>query len=46
VTPHVAGSGRQVREEIANVELDDLERFFRGKPVQNRVTTAKLDWMT
>jgi len=46
VTPHVAGSGRQVREEIANVVLDDLERFFRGKPVQNRVTAAMLDRMT
>ena len=46
MTPHVAGSGRQVREDIANVVLDDLERFFRGKPVQNRVTTAMLDRMT
>jgi len=46
MTPHVAGSGRQVREEIANVVLDDLERFFQGKPVQNRVTTAMLDRMT
>jgi len=46
MTPHVAGSGRQVREDIANVVLDDLERFFRGKPVLNRVTTAMLDRMT
>jgi phosphoglycerate dehydrogenase-like enzyme len=46
MTPHVAGSGRRVREDIANVVLDDLERFFRGKPVQNRVTTAMLDRMT
>lgn len=46
MTPHIAGSGRQVREEIANVVLDDLERFFRGKPVHNRVTTAMLDRMT
>ncbi|HTS04319.1 MAG TPA: NAD(P)-dependent oxidoreductase [Candidatus Eisenbacteria bacterium] len=46
VTPHIAGSGRQVREDIANVVLDDLERFFRGKPVQNRVTTPMLDRMT
>jgi len=46
MTPHIAGSGRQVREDIANVVLDDLERFFRGKAVQNRVTTAMLDRMT
>jgi phosphoglycerate dehydrogenase-like enzyme len=46
VTPHVAGSGRQVREGIARVVLDDLERFFSGKNVENRVTTSMLDRMT
>jgi phosphoglycerate dehydrogenase-like enzyme len=46
VTPHIAGSGRQVREEMAHVVLDDLERFFRGKRVQNRVTIPMLDRMT
>lgn len=46
VTPHIAGSGRRVREEIARVVLDDLERFFSGKRVENRVTTAMLDRMT
>lgn len=46
VTPHIAGSGRRVREGIARVVLDDLERFFSGKPVENRVTTSMLDRMT
>jgi len=46
VTPHIAGSGRHVREEIAAVVVDDLERFFSGKRVQNRVTTAMLERMT
>jgi phosphoglycerate dehydrogenase-like enzyme len=46
VTPHIAGSGRQVREGIARVVLDDLERFFSGKKVENRVTASMLDRMT
>jgi len=46
VTPHIAGSGRRVREGIACVILDDLERFFTGKRVGNRVTTSMLDRMT
>jgi phosphoglycerate dehydrogenase-like enzyme len=46
VTPHIAGSGRQVREGIARVVLDDLERFFSGKRVENQVTTSMLDRMT
>jgi len=46
VTPHIAGSGRPVRQEIARVVLDDLERFFHGKCVENRVTGAMLDRMT
>jgi phosphoglycerate dehydrogenase-like enzyme len=46
VTPHIAGSGRLVREGIARVVLHDLERFFGGKRVENRVTTSMLDRMT
>jgi phosphoglycerate dehydrogenase-like enzyme len=46
VTPHIAGSGRRVREGIARVILDDLERFFSGKKVENRVTASMLDRMT
>ncbi|HEY6765773.1 MAG TPA: NAD(P)-dependent oxidoreductase [Candidatus Sulfotelmatobacter sp.] len=46
VTPHIAGSGRRLREGIARVVVDDLERFFNGKRVENRVNTSMLDRMT
>ena len=46
LTPHVGGGGRHVRREIAGTVLNDLESFFAGKPVQNRVTPAMLDRMT
>jgi phosphoglycerate dehydrogenase-like enzyme len=46
VTPHIAGSGRYVREGIARVVIDDLERFFHGKSVKNRVTSSMLGRMT
>ena len=46
VTPHIAASNRRVRHEIADVVMDDLESFFRGRGVKNRVTTAMLDRMT
>lgn len=46
VTPHIAGSGRRVREGIARVVLDDLDRFFSDKKVENQVTASMLDRMT
>jgi phosphoglycerate dehydrogenase-like enzyme len=46
VTPHIAGSGQHVRRGIANVVLGDLENFFSGKAVENRVTTSMLARMT
>ena len=46
VTPHIAGSNRRVRHEIAEVLLDEIENFFRHRKVKNRVTTAMLDRMT
>jgi phosphoglycerate dehydrogenase-like enzyme len=46
ITPHIAGSGRHVRQEIARVILDDLDKFFKGNQVVNRVTVAMLDRMT
>lgn len=46
LTPHVAAANRQVRHDIADVVMDDLERFFRGRVMRNRVTTAMLDRMT
>jgi phosphoglycerate dehydrogenase-like enzyme len=46
VTPHIAGSNRDVRHTMARVVMDDLENFFRCGEVKNRVTTAMLDRMT
>jgi phosphoglycerate dehydrogenase-like enzyme len=46
VTPHIAASNIQVREQIADVVMDDLESFFAGRGVKNRVTTAMLERMT
>jgi len=46
LTPHIAGSGRQVRAGIASVVIHDLESFFSGEGVENRVTTSMLDRMT
>ena len=46
ITPHVAASNRCVRHDIADVVMDDLESFFNGKRVKNRVTAAMLERMT
>ncbi len=46
VTPHIAASNLRVREQIADVVMDDLESFFATGTVNNRVTTAMLERMT
>ena len=46
LTPHVGAAQREVRRAIASLVLDDLERFFRGWPVRNRVTPSMLRRMT
>jgi phosphoglycerate dehydrogenase-like enzyme len=46
LTPHVGAAQREVRDAIASIVLDDLERFFRGRPVRNRVTPSMLRRMT
>jgi len=46
VTPHVAASNRRVRQNIADVVMNDLESFFAGNRVKNRVTASMLDRMT
>jgi phosphoglycerate dehydrogenase-like enzyme len=46
VTPHIAASNLRVREQIAEVVMDDLENFFAGRGVKNRVTTTMLERMT
>jgi phosphoglycerate dehydrogenase-like enzyme len=46
VTPHIAASNLRVREQIADVVMDDLESFFANATVKNRVTTGMLERMT
>jgi phosphoglycerate dehydrogenase-like enzyme len=46
VTPHVGAAGARVRHEIADILLDALERFFHGKRVPTRVSTAMLERTT
>jgi phosphoglycerate dehydrogenase-like enzyme len=46
VTPHVGAAQRAVRWAMADAVLDDLERFFRGGRVRNRVTPSMLGRMT
>jgi phosphoglycerate dehydrogenase-like enzyme len=46
ITPHIAGGGLHYRTQIAKTVIDDLESFFHGRPVENRVTAAMLELMT
>jgi phosphoglycerate dehydrogenase-like enzyme len=46
VTPHIGGGTAKARHEMADDLVDDLERFFQGRPVKHRVTTAMLARMT
>jgi phosphoglycerate dehydrogenase-like enzyme len=46
LTPHVGAAQRTVRRQIAAIVMDDLERFFAGRPVRHRVTTSMLRRMT
>jgi phosphoglycerate dehydrogenase-like enzyme len=46
VTPHIGGGGGRTRREMADVAMDELQRFFRGEPVQNRITKQMLSRMT
>jgi len=46
VTPHIGGGTSKARHEMADDLIDDLERFFRGDTVKNRVTSSMLARMT
>ena len=46
LTPHVGSAQADVRRQMADVLLSDLERFARGRPVRHRVTAAMLERMT
>ena len=46
LTPHVGAAQREVRAAMADIVLDDLERFFAGRRPRNRVSAAMLERMT
>ena len=46
VTPHIAASNHRVRQQIADIVMNDLESFFAGGAVMNRVTVPMLARMT
>jgi phosphoglycerate dehydrogenase-like enzyme len=46
MTPHIGGGGRDTRGEIADAAMDELQQFFRGEAVRNRVTAHMLGRMT
>jgi lactate dehydrogenase-like 2-hydroxyacid dehydrogenase len=46
LTPHVGAAAVEVRRAMADIVLDNLERFIAGKRALTRVTPAMLDRMT
>jgi phosphoglycerate dehydrogenase-like enzyme len=46
LTPHVGAAAVEVRRAMADVVLETLERFFRGRRVRTRVTPRMLERMT
>ena len=46
LTPHVGAGQREVRAAMADVVLDDLDRFFAGRRPGNRVSVDMLERMT
>jgi phosphoglycerate dehydrogenase-like enzyme len=46
ITPHIGGGGNHTRGEMADLAMEELQKFFRGEPVHNRVTKLMLGRMT
>jgi len=46
LTPHIGGGSSKARHEMADDLVDDLERYFRGRRVKNRITREMLARMT
>ncbi|HEY8671469.1 MAG TPA: NAD(P)-dependent oxidoreductase, partial [Terriglobales bacterium] len=46
LTPHIGGGSLKARHEMADGLIDDLDRFFRGDAVKNRITADMLGRMT
>jgi lactate dehydrogenase-like 2-hydroxyacid dehydrogenase len=46
LTPHVGSAAVEVRLAMADIVLDNLERFFRGERLRTRVVPRMLERMT
>ena len=46
LTPHVGAAAGVVRQAMADLVVDTLERYFRGEQVKTRVTPRMLERMT
>ena len=46
LTPHIGAAAVEVRRAMADIVLDNLERFFRGERVRTRVVPRMLERMT
>ena len=46
LTPHIGGGTSKARHEMADALIDDLESFFHGDAIKNRITNAMLARMT
>jgi phosphoglycerate dehydrogenase-like enzyme len=46
LTPHVGSAAVEVRRAMADIVLDNLERFFRGERLRTRVVPRMLERMT
>jgi phosphoglycerate dehydrogenase-like enzyme len=46
LTPHIAAGGLETRRAIGEVAVTEVERFFKGEPLQNVVTRQMLATMT
>jgi phosphoglycerate dehydrogenase-like enzyme len=46
LTPHIAAGGIEMRNAIGAVAVEEVVRFFRGEPLENRVTREMLATMT
>jgi phosphoglycerate dehydrogenase-like enzyme len=46
LTPHIAAGGLETRRAIGEMAVGEVERFFKGEPLENVVTRKMLATMT
>jgi phosphoglycerate dehydrogenase-like enzyme len=43
ITPHIAGPTQQTLRRMAVISVEEIERFFKGEPLQHEVTLDRYD---